>query len=486
MDQSNLAPSPACLTTARDDEIGALAGESTQAILNAIAANVAVLDRNGTIVAVNESWRRLGDENRFESGQAAPGMALGANFLAESKTGEEVGAGIRAVLEGHKPDFSVEYACHSPQQQRWFSVRAMPMGQSARDGVVVTQTDITERMRAEEKLRIVAIANECLDGIVVMDAAQKILWVNQAFTQITGFPEQEAVGNTIALLKKYSRSASSYEHVWNEVDRAGSWQGETVLQRHGSGETYHVRGTVTKVVDELAQATHYVGHFTDATLSQQQEAQRLFNEAAYRKTLVREVHHRIKNNLQGITGILRQFAERYPATTEPINQAIGQVKSISVIHGLLGRAVASSVRLCELTGAIAEEIQQLWQTRIVLDIPPAWLPCIIAEEEAVPIALVLNELILNAVKHGGKADGGVQITLRKGARHGVVQVSIANAGQLPHEQWQSSDLHNGLQLVAALMPRDGARISREQSGKLVVTMVQFEPPVIFPELEAEP
>ncbi|HTD05835.1 PAS domain S-box protein [Undibacterium sp.] len=504
MNLSNLSRPPQSLSATRQDDTRAL-GESiglretseqaedevmqngtfTQAILNSIAASVVVLDRDGTIVAVNESWRRFGLETEMESGKLVPGTEVGANYFAANGIGccVEASAGIHAVLTGHSPNFSVEYPCHSPLQQRWFRVNAMPLGQLARAGVVITHTDITERKLAEDKLRIVAIATECQDGILVMDANLKILWVNRAFTQITGFPEQEAVGRTIAILRKNLRPASLYEGVWKEIERAGTWKGETVWQRQESGEEYHVRITLTKVQDKPAQVTHYVGHFTDTTLSQQQEAQRLFNEAAYRKTLVREVHHRIKNNLQGITGILRQFAEQYPETTEPINQAIGQVKSISVIHGLLGRAVASSVRLCELTGAIAEEIQDLWQTQIVMDIPHAWLPCVIAEEEAVPIALVLNELILNAVKHGGKAHGNVEITLRKGAGAGVVQLKIVNSGQLLRDQRQSGTLHNGLQLVEALMPRVGASISRDQLGDLVVTMVQLEPPVIFPELE---
>jgi two-component sensor histidine kinase len=227
-----------------------------------------------------------------------------------------------------------------------------------------------------------------------------------------------------------------------------------------------------------------VGNITDATDRKMQEQKRLRHEAAHRNTLVSEVHHRIKNNLQGITGLLRQFAQHHPETAEPINQAVGQMQGISVIHGLQGREDASSVRLCELTGAIAEEVQNLWQTPVTVDIPPAWLPCVIAEKEAVPIALVLNELIVNAVKHGGKAQGDVNITLRKGPAPDMVRIKIANVGQLSATGKKAGTSHSGLQLIAALMPPHGARIVSEQHGPNVITLLELEPPVVSPELKA--
>jgi two-component sensor histidine kinase len=241
------------------------------------------------------------------------------------------------------------------------------------------------------------------------------------------------------------------------------------------------------VRDEAGHITHYVGNITDATDRKMQEQKRLRHEAAHRNTLVSEVHHRIKNNLQGITSLLRQFAQHHPETAEPINHAIGQMQGISVIHGLQGREDASSVRLCELTGAIAQEIQNLWQTPVTVDIPPAWRPCVIAEKEAVPIALVLNELIVNAVKHGGKAQGDVSITLRRGSEQGVVRIEITNLGQLSTSAPKRSGAsHRGLPLITALMPPHGARLVREQQGERVITLLELEPPIVSPELKDHP
>jgi PAS domain S-box-containing protein len=341
-------------------------------------------------------------------------------------------------------------------------------------------SDITERKLAEEALRIAAIAFECQDAIVVLDSALRILRVNQAFTDITGFTQQRAHGRPIAMLTSRRQPRRFYRALRRALAADGAWRGE-MWQRDAEGEHYLARGAIAAATDVRRQVTHYVVNFTDATSKRLDELQRVESEAAHRSVLVREVHHRIKNNLQGITGILRQFAQKHPAMTEPINQAIGQVQSISVIHGLQGRALVSSVRLCELTGAIADEVALLWQTPVQVDIPPAWTAWVIAENEAVPIALVLNELILNAVKHGGKAHGSVRIRIRLGAAHDGVQVTICNHGRLDAAPRGTEPRHSGLQLINALMPRHGARIVREQHGAQVETRLALSSPVVEPD-----
>lgn len=346
-------------------------------------------------------------------------------------------------------------------------------------------TDITERKKTEEELRIAAIAFECQEGIVVLDAALNILRVNLAFSRITGYTQHDVQGRAIAVLMSDRYAPAYYAPILHEIREAGAWQGEMWL-RNKNGENYLGRGTVAAVLgSESRQITHYVCNLTDATDKKLEEQQRLESEAAHRNLLVREVHHRIKNNLQGITGILRQFAQKYPAIEHPINQAIGQVQSISVIHGLHGREPTSSVRLCELTAAIAEEVQNLWRSPVTIDIGPDWAPCILAESEAVPVALILNELILNAVKHSDKPRQPVAIGMRKGGQAEAVQIHIRNSGRFANASADNASPHTGLQLIAALMPRYGARLVRQQCGDSVLTMLELEHPIILLDEKAQ-
>jgi Histidine kinase len=81
--------------------------------------------------------------------------------------------------------------------------------------------------------------------------------------------------------------------------------------------------------------------------------------AKHRRNLIREVHHRIKNNLQGVTGLLRLKANQHPELTSVIDQTIGQVHAVAVVHGLQGKVQDSEVVLCEMVPAIAKAVEAL-------------------------------------------------------------------------------------------------------------------------------
>ncbi len=116
-----------------------------------------MLDRQGTIVAVNAAWERFGQENQSQHLARA---GVGTNYLDVCRNAAGVFqeeakaalAGIQAVLQGACPLFELEYPCHSPEVQRWFLMHATPLS-SGMGGVIVAHVDITERKLAEERLR---------------------------------------------------------------------------------------------------------------------------------------------------------------------------------------------------------------------------------------------------------------------------------------------------------------------------------------------
>ena len=126
-----------------------------QAVLGSLAANIAVLDREGHIIAVNEAWKRFA----YENDGAAVADCVGVNYLQVCRDAQESGDGgwaalngIQAVLDGTLHNFVLEYPCHSPSEKRWFLMSVTPLP-GERGGAVVTHTDITIRKQIEEALQ---------------------------------------------------------------------------------------------------------------------------------------------------------------------------------------------------------------------------------------------------------------------------------------------------------------------------------------------
>jgi len=122
------------------------------AVLASLTSLVAVLDRDGRIISVNESWTRFG---RLHSPVASV-VGPGENYLdvcrRAAKTGDELArealVGIQGVLERGLPSFGQDYGCPGPDGERWFHMTAVPLDRPE-GGAVVSHTDITERRHAE-------------------------------------------------------------------------------------------------------------------------------------------------------------------------------------------------------------------------------------------------------------------------------------------------------------------------------------------------
>ncbi|MFT5533887.1 MAG: signal transduction histidine kinase [Burkholderiaceae bacterium] len=127
------------------------------AMLDAVPANIALLDMQGVLVSVNQTWRRHAGANGMSESYNA---GVGSNYLTlcESSTGSEavesrqVAGGIRAVLEGLQPTFSIEYPCQTPSGQSWFLLSVVPLGEGERVGAIVMHLDITEQRRSAQKI----------------------------------------------------------------------------------------------------------------------------------------------------------------------------------------------------------------------------------------------------------------------------------------------------------------------------------------------
>ncbi|OIQ86458.1 cyclic di-GMP phosphodiesterase Gmr [mine drainage metagenome] len=144
-------------------------------------------------------------------------------------------------------------------------VTLCPIQVDGRALIYCTWRDISERKQAESDLTLAAsVFHASREGIMVTDAAGLIQSVNPAFTEITGFAAEEAVGASPRLLKSDHHDPAFYEGMWRELMDQGSWQGE-VWNRRKTGEVYLQWTTISAIPHPSGGHARFVAVFTDVT-----------------------------------------------------------------------------------------------------------------------------------------------------------------------------------------------------------------------------
>ncbi|MDP9140581.1 MAG: PAS domain S-box protein, partial [Pseudomonadota bacterium] len=172
------------------------------AVLNALPSHIALLDPSGEILSVNEAWRQFAAANEYQG--VAAGVGLNYVDIAQRASGDHsstahlAAAGIRSVLSGAKSSFSIEYPCHSPQQERWFLMTVTPLAPDRCNGAVVMHVNISERKQAEEaqrqsEARYRALFEHAPDGIVIADPAGYYIDANASVCRMLGYTREELV-----------------------------------------------------------------------------------------------------------------------------------------------------------------------------------------------------------------------------------------------------------------------------------------------------
>lgn len=125
--------------------------------------------------------------------------------------------------------------------------------------------DITARRDAEANQKLAAsVFHNTAEGIIITDVAGTILAVNPAFTDITGFAEDEALGRSPRILKSDHHDLDFYRSMWRTITETGHWQGE-IWNRRKSGEAFLERQTINMIRDEDGQPYRFVAVFSDIT-----------------------------------------------------------------------------------------------------------------------------------------------------------------------------------------------------------------------------
>jgi PAS domain S-box-containing protein len=361
-----------------------------------------------------------------------------------------------------------------------FSVEPIP------EGIFVLSLDITDRktslVRLEASLEFSNnLVSTMQDGFSVLDENGISMDANPALCHMTGFTREELTGLSPPFPywppEKYEDIQAAFQSTLK-----GEINSFELMFMRKSGERFPVIVSPSVIKNMDGKIINFTAIVKDVSERKRIELElQRAKEMLYRNVLVREVHHRIKNSLQGVASLLRQQAEESPEAGAALSKAIARVRSIAVVYGLHGEA-NSQVALCDLVRAICRDLQEVTQASLRLETAPHHIPVLLAETETVPIALIVNELLFNAVKHidTEKADQAIHIKLQ-GGEHEMSFIVYNVHGQLPQDFdfSQGRGLGTGLTLAKSLLPSVGAHLSIANVGGGVRAELRLTHPVLL-------
>lgn len=397
-----------------------------------------------------------------------------------------------SVQDAGGPLFNEEYRIFTPTgEMRWMWARTFPVRDSAgrmyRTAGLVE--DVTDRKADLRMLRNQITRNETIlrttrDGFFVLGEDLRILEANEALCRMLGCDRQQILHRRIVSIESRddANPGEKYQQMFRETG------GRLFEARY-----YHSDGRLIPVEVSLSHAAlggdNLVFAFVrDISERRRVEAERLRHEKKQRDALVREVHHRIKNNLQGVVGLLRQQAVEQPALATLLENAIVQVNTVAVVHGLQGQAGGGELRFADVAGAVTRAVTGIMGVTVSLDAEPDSGLIRLHPEESVPVALILNELVVNAVKHRRPGNGGeVRVEIR--CENGLARARIAGTGKSLPAGFDFSagrGLGTGLTLVRALLPPGASLTFKDSDGKTVVDLWLQAPVVELPGMPDNP
>jgi PAS domain S-box-containing protein len=273
--------------------------------------------------------------------------------------------------------------------------------------------DVTQQTITERKLRLLAqTITSARDAISVTDANNRILFVNEAFLQTYGYNEDELVGKNIAIVRSPNTPPDVYRQIIDETSRGG-WYGEIFNQRK-DGTEFPLELWTSVVRDDDGSPVAMVGVARDITQRKKSE-QQIWESLHEKEVLLKEVHHRVKNNMQVISSLLNLQSEYIKDETvvRVLRESQNRVKSMALIHEKLYQS--RNLAIIDFGEYVRELSTQIFRSygmisnKVSLQVTVENVS--LGVDRAIPCGIILNELVSNALKYAFPNGNGGRVTL---------------------------------------------------------------------------
>ena len=308
-------------------------------------------------------------------------------------------------------------------------------------------TDITGRKRDDEKLQLAArVFSHAREGIGITDAQGTILDVNEAFTRITGYSHEEAIGQNPRFLSSGRQDAAFYSAMWAELILQGHWSGE-IWNRRKSGEVYAQLLTISAVRDEQGKTQHYVQLFSDissikANQNQLERAIALAEQASTAKSdFLASMSHELRTPLNAILGFAQLLETGTPSPTPIQKKQVGQILKagwhlLKLVNEILDLTLVESgkvmlslepVSLYEVMLECQSMIEPLAMTRGIKLTHSGFETSYFVSVDRTRFKQAMINLLSNAVKYN-RPEGGIAVECCASPT-GSIRINIRDTGE---------------------------------------------------------
>ncbi len=317
-------------------------------ILSSIPSQIALLDKEGVIIDCNHSWAQA---TKSDSGDEVFKSKIGTNYLNVMKKASYTTKmlslayrGFSNVLSGKEKDFHMEYERSFGSIKKWFFLRVTPYG--THDGLVVTYTDITNRVRGLEKIRakdkrLNEIINNISDAIFSVNADMKITSWSKACIKIYGYKPNEVIGECMFDFFDTEFLNSNKKEVRSTLSDTGQWNGE-VLQHAKDGGPIFVNTNISTIVTSDKLTEGYAVLNKDITSKHKKDIELrnaiISGEEKERKRIASNLHDGLGQYLSALRMHMQVIKdnielEKYENILSLIDSGISEYRSVS--HNLI-------------------------------------------------------------------------------------------------------------------------------------------------------
>jgi len=321
--------------------------------------------------------------------------------------------------------------------------------------------------------KFLLIVEHSPESIVFTNLDGNIEYVNPKFCQLTGYSMKELVGNNPRILQSGKTPKENFEILWETILSGNTWKGEFYNQKK-NGDLYFEKAIIIPLKNGKNEVTNFIGIKEDIT-EKRKASGTIKQQMMEKEILLKEIHHRVKNNFTSISNMLSLQANSImvPQAIDALNDAVGRVNSMAIIYDKMlftDNFLTSSVK--QYLNSLIDDIVSLFPEKSNIIVEKQIEELSFSPKQLFPIGIILNELLTNIMKYAfaGKKSGKINIVVKLEHQHIMLQIKDNGIG-LPKDFDINNSKGFGIMLIGILTKQLEATFTMENKNGTLATLI---------------